>query len=73
MIMRQCHKLEVGLSFGDEFIVSVDIEDWINEETFLVGLDIVREDGEFWGLELGDVETITLLLSYQGQLRIHIY
>jgi hypothetical protein len=47
MVMSQGHKLERRSSFVDELTVGGDIEDRINQETFLVGLDIVREDSEF--------------------------
>lgn len=41
VVMRKQHIAESGMSFGNEVQVGLDVEDGINQQTLLVGLDVV--------------------------------
>ncbi len=71
MIVGEQHKLEAGVSFGDEVGVGFVVEEGIDDEALLVGLDVVGEDGELGCLELRDVVVITCEFADQRIGSVH--
>ena len=63
---------EFGTSWVHELFVCFNIEDRIDEEALFVGLEVVGEDGEFWGFELADVETLAVLFGGKGESWVHL-
>lgn len=66
MVMRQHDIFEHRMPILDIFLVGVNIKDGINKDTLLLRLDVVGEDGQFWGFELGEEEALAWLLGWDG-------
>jgi hypothetical protein len=66
VIVSQQNVFKHGLSLGDIMRVFLDIEYWVDDDTLLVGLKVVGENGELCGLELGQIEALAGLLGDDG-------
>lgn len=58
VVMSEKYEFEMRFSLGYELLICLDIEDWINQDTFILWLDVVREDGQLWSLPLSYVESL---------------
>ena len=72
MVVGEEDVFEFGTSWVHEFFVCFNIEDRIDEEAFFLGLEVVGEDGEFWGFELANVETLAVLFGGKGESWVHL-
>lgn len=64
VIMCQKHILQMGMSFGNKLVISFRIEDWVNDDSLFVGLDIVSKYSQLFGFKLGYIKSLSFLLSY---------
>lgn len=64
MVVGEEDVLEFGLPLLDDLLVDVDIEDGVDDDALLLGLDVVREDGKVGSLILGQVEPLPSLFSH---------
>jgi hypothetical protein len=71
--MTQKHIFESTSSFFNEFFQNVAIKCWIDDVTLFVRLNIVSEDSEIMGLELGNINAFLLLLCDDTNLLVHFY
>ena len=63
VVVGEQHVPEGGVALVDEVEVLLDIEDGVDEQALLVGLDVVGEDGQLGGFELGNVVALAALLA----------
>lgn len=71
VIVGEEDKLEIGVSLGDEVGVGFVVEEGVDDEALLVGLDVVGEDSQFGCLELGHVVVVTRKLADESVRSVH--
>ena len=72
MIMCEENVFEYTSSLFDEISQNNIIISWVNDVTFLIGLNVVREDSEIMDLDLSNKNSLLLLLGNDTHFGVHI-
>lgn len=71
MVVSQYNKFESGISFLKEFIEKEVVVSGINNDCFMIRLDIISEDSKHIGFELCNVDSFFFKLGDKLNVRAH--